>query len=119
MLRNTRRFARAKVILQWQACASFFAKAADTTVMLVIDVTKRDRRKARSNLLPVVVRFLERKLTTRPLYLYHPTNPVVDIFLRNAPANFTEYLSERPEMTSHGGKPRKAKNNERKLSYEK
>ena len=32
---------------------------------------------------------------------------------------FYGYLSERPEMTSHGGKPRKAKNNERKLSYEK
>ena len=48
VLRNTRRFARAKVILQWQACASFFAKAADTTVMLVIDLpSATEERRAR------------------------------------------------------------------------
>jgi hypothetical protein len=40
-------------------------------------------------------------------------------FSHNEPPNFTEYISERPEMTSHGGKPRKAKTIERKLSYEK
>ena len=34
---------------------------------------------------------------------------VVRIFLRNEPANPAEYLGERPEMTSHSGKPRKAK----------
>jgi hypothetical protein len=30
-------------------------------------------------------------------------------FPHNEPLNFTEYCNERPEMTSHGGKPRKAK----------
>src|SRR5205823_2885070 len=30
-------------------------------------------------------------------------------FPRNLASDFTHYLSERPEMTSHGGKPRKAK----------
>src|SRR5947207_14067189 len=30
-------------------------------------------------------------------------------FPRNARPDFTEYLSERPEMSSHGEKPRKAK----------
>ena len=48
VLRKTRRFARAEVILQWQACASFFAKAADTTAMLVIDVpSATEERRAR------------------------------------------------------------------------
>jgi len=34
---------------------------------------------------------------------------VIRIFPRNEPANPAEYVSERPEMTSHGGRPRKAK----------
>jgi hypothetical protein len=39
-------------------------------------------------------------------------------FPRNLAPDFTHYLSERPELTSHRGKPKKAKTNERKLSYE-
>jgi len=34
-------------------------------------------------------------------------------FPRNEPANPAEYLNERPEMTSHGGKPKKAKTTKR------
>jgi hypothetical protein len=30
-------------------------------------------------------------------------------FPRKGSKNFTQYFSERPEMTSHGGKPKKAK----------
>src|SRR5438552_11663617 len=40
-------------------------------------------------------------------------------FPRNETPNSTEYTSERPEMTSHGGKPRKAKTRKGKLVYEK
>jgi len=32
-------------------------------------------------------------------------------FPRNEAPNPAEYLGERPEMTSHGGEPKKAKNN--------
>jgi len=37
---------------------------------------------------------------------------------RNESLNPAEYLSERPEMTSHGGKPRKAKTMEGNKTYE-
>ena len=39
-------------------------------------------------------------------------------FPRNARPNLTEYLSERPEMTSHGRKPRKAKTMKENNTYE-
>ena len=35
------------------------------------------------------------------------------IFPRNEPANPAEYLGERPEMASHGGKPKRAKTTKR------
>jgi hypothetical protein len=44
--------------------------------------------------------------------------PNVANFPRNARPNLTEYLSERPEMTSHGGKPRKAKTMKENNTYE-
>jgi len=39
-------------------------------------------------------------------------------FPRNARPNFTEYLSERPEMSSHAEKSRKAKTMKVNNSYE-
>src|SRR6266513_3604928 len=39
-------------------------------------------------------------------------------FPRNARPNFTEYLSERPEMTSHDGKSTKAKTTKGNNTYE-
>jgi hypothetical protein len=39
-------------------------------------------------------------------------------FRRNEPANSAEYLTERPEMTSHGGKPWKAKTMKENNNYE-
>jgi hypothetical protein len=45
--------------------------------------------------------------------------PNLPNFPRNLVPDFTHYLSERPEMTSHSGKPRKAKTMKGKLSYEK
>jgi hypothetical protein len=39
-------------------------------------------------------------------------------FLRNARPNPAEYLGERPEMTSHGGKPKKAKTMKGNNTYE-
>jgi hypothetical protein len=44
--------------------------------------------------------------------LCHPRNPwlrQIPNIPRNLAPDFTHYLSERPEMTFHGGKPRKTK----------
>jgi len=41
------------------------------------------------------------------------------IFPRNLTPDFLQYISERPELTSHGGKSKKAKTTKRKLKYEK
>jgi len=40
------------------------------------------------------------------------------LFPRNEPANPTEYIGERPEMTSYDGKPRKAKTTKGNHTYE-
>jgi hypothetical protein len=39
-------------------------------------------------------------------------------FLRNAPQNFTEYLSERPEISSHDENSKKAKTTKGNHTYE-
>ena len=44
---------------------------------------------------------------------------VEESFRRNLQLVSVLYTSERPEMTSHGGKPRKAKTRKGKLVYEK
>jgi hypothetical protein len=36
-------------------------------------------------------------------------------FMRNSRRNFAQYISERPELTSHGEKPKKAKTTKGKL----
>jgi len=56
-----------------------------------------------------------------------PKSPVREIgvirgclpnFLCNRRSNFAQYISERPEMTSHDEEPKEARTTERKLNHE-